>query len=217
MRTEKRPNFSNSIRNKNQRHRLNSKIRKTRISNKTAATKTRISRNRNRRAVPAKIKISSSNNKTSRRNPKTNRAAARAKILRTSRIRHRQKTSRKKINSRNRAKVRGHRRAKINSKRTNLRPRPEKEKTKMSPPRRVRPPADKTNNRHAIRKSRKNRQVRVEAKIKCRRPLPAKAKVREKMRRRLQRRLPHRRKNWPVKSKEQIVTNNRSRRSRPRN
>ena len=87
----------------------------------------------------------------------------------------------------------------------------------MRPPRRVRPPADKTDNLRAIRNSRKNRQVRVEAKIKCRRPLPAKAKVREKMRRRLQRRLPHHRKNWPVKSKEQMVTNNRSRRSRPRN
>src|SRR5262249_52689793 len=149
---------------------------RTRISNKTAATKTRISSNRNRR-VPARIKISSSNDKTSRRNPKTNRAAARAKILRISRTRHRQKTSRKKTNSRNRAKVRVHRRAKISSKRTNLRARPKKKKTKMHPPRRVRPRADKTDDLRAIRNSRKNRQVRVEAKIKCRRPLPVKAKV----------------------------------------
>src|SRR6266576_6738647 len=168
-------------------------MRKTRISNKAvvAANRTKTNNNLNRRAVPAKIKIKTSNNnnnKTSRRNRKINQEAARAKILKISRTRRRPRTNRKKISNLRRAKLHRQRRGKINSKRINLRPLPEKEKTKMQAPRPVRPLADRIDNQGAIRNSRKNRRVRVEATIKRHRPLLAKAKMRLPP----QRRLPHR-------------------------
>src|SRR5204863_5805820 len=113
-------------------------------------------------ARAAKIKTNSSNNnRTSRRNRKTNLEAA--KILKTNQTRRRQKTSRKKTSKRNRAMVR--RRAKINSKRTNLLHRPEKEKTKSQE---IDPTTDGfavANNLRASRNSLKNRRRLGEAKM----------------------------------------------------
>src|SRR5439155_21154989 len=207
----------------NQRRHRNNKIKTTRITNKKAADRTKTSNNLNRRAVPAKIKASSSsnnnnnnnNNRTSRHNRKPNPEAL--KILRTSRTRPRPKTNRKRISNLRQAKLRRHRRGKINSKRVNLRPLTEREKTKMRAPRPVRPLANRIDNQGAIKNSRKNRRVRVAATIKSRRPLLAKARARAKTRLPPQRRLPHRQKNWPGKSKEPMATNRRRTRRMLRN
>ena len=85
----------------------------------------------------------------------------------------------------------------------------------MRAPRPVRPLADRIDNQGAIKNSRKNRRVRVAATIKSRRPLLAKAKAKTRLP--PQRRLPHRKKNWPGKSKEPMATNRRRTRRMLRN
>ena len=77
----------------------------------------------------------------------------------------------------------------------------------MRAPRPVRPLANRIDNQGAIKNSRKNRRVRVAATIKSRRPLLANAKAKTRLP--PQRRLPHRKKNWPGKSKEPMATNRR--------
>jgi len=168
---------------------------------KAAANRIRTSSsNHNRRAVQAKIKIrSSSNNRASRRNRKTN--PERIKTPRTNRINNWPRTSRKKISSLQQAKVHPHRRAKINTKNSKLPHRPAKGKTRIGNPR-------------VNKSSQKNLRLRAEAKRKVHRRRPVKAKAREKTRRHRHHLLLHRRRNWPEKSKEPKASSNRSHKNR---